>query len=83
LDLSAQKVTKWQVDAHEVGINSLLPVSESVVASGDDDGCVKLWDSRQKPAAAEFSSHTDYISGFAYQVLPQPVCPEIVFLRIR
>ena len=35
-------------------------------ASGDEDGGVRLWDSRKKAAAHRFSEHTDYISDFAF-----------------
>ena len=29
------------------------PLSGNVIASGDDDGCVKIWDTRARTAAAE------------------------------
>ena len=45
----------------------------NLMASGDDEGCVKLWDPRQaSEASACFSEHTDFIADFAYQVLKQP-----------
>ena len=68
IDMASGKVTRWQRDAHEAPINCVHPLGSGVVASGDDDGCVKLWDGRQSAAIAEFSQHTDFISDFAYQV---------------
>ncbi|CAL8464774.1 g4309 [Coccomyxa elongata] len=67
VDMESGKVTRWQTDAHEAPINSILPLSSGLVASGDDDGCVKLWDGRQSEAVAEFSMHTDCVTDFAYQ----------------
>lgn len=36
-----------------------------MVATGDDEGCVKLWDLRQQAVVMEFSDHTDFISDLA------------------
>ena len=69
VDLASGKSRKWRPDAHEAGINCLAPLSPAQVASGDDDGCVKLWDPRQPAATAQLREHTDYVSGFAHQVL--------------
>lgn len=70
VDVTTGKLTRWQTDAHAAPINALLPLAGGLVASGDDDGCVKLWDGRQSPAVAEYSAHTDYVSDFAHQVWP-------------
>ena len=69
MDLATSKVKRWQPEAHAAAINALLPVSEGMVASGDDEGCIKLWDPRESSKAlATFSEHTDFIADFAYQV---------------
>ena len=31
-------------NAHENAINSLISLTKSTVASGDDEGCIKVWD---------------------------------------
>ena len=68
VDVASSKVKKWQPEAHAAAINALQPLAENLVASGDDDGCIKLWDPRQPEASRSFSEHTDFIADFAYQV---------------
>lgn len=73
IDVATCKVKKWQPQAHAAAINALLPVADGLMASGDDEGCVKLWDPRQaSEASACFSEHTDFIADFAYQVSSSP-----------
>ncbi|CAF1364680.1 unnamed protein product [Didymodactylos carnosus] len=48
--------------AHDSPINCLCVVDNCVMATGDDNGCVKLWDYRQKKPLAEFNDCDDYIS---------------------
>ncbi|OMJ09376.1 WD repeat-containing protein JIP5 [Smittium culicis] len=47
-------------------INRLLTVNEQMIATGDDDGCVKLWDIRQKKLAFTYEEHVDYISSMNF-----------------
>ena len=70
VDVATSRVKKWQPEAHPAAINALQVLPEGLVASGDDDGCIKLWDPRraQAEALASFSEHTDFIADFAYQV---------------
>ena len=73
VDVATCRVKKWQPEAHAAAINALLPVADNLVASGDDEGCIKLWDPRQaSEASACFNEHTDFIADFAYQVLSGP-----------
>ena len=39
--------------------------SFSISPAGDDDGAIKLWDTRQGGTVGGFSAHTDYITDFA------------------
>uniref|UniRef100_A0A0D3C429 Uncharacterized protein n=1 Tax=Brassica oleracea var. oleracea TaxID=109376 RepID=A0A0D3C429_BRAOL len=48
--------------AHEDAVNTLITVTETTIASGDDQGCVKIWDTRQRSCSHEFNVHEDYIS---------------------
>lgn len=34
-------------------------------AAGDEDGGLKIWDTREKSAVQQFTAHTDYISDVA------------------
>ena len=70
VDLTTGGVSWRHENAHATGINECLLVGEAtnpagMIATGDDDGCVKLWDVRQKKEAMSFSDHEDFISGFA------------------
>jgi WD40 repeat protein len=53
-------------NAHEDAVNTLINVTETTIASGDDKGCVKIWDTRQRSCSHEFNAHEDYISGMTF-----------------
>ncbi|KAG5440486.1 hypothetical protein PCK2_000420 [Pneumocystis canis] len=64
---------EWKIhDAHSVGINVVDYLSETILATGDDNGCIKvnetmewnLWDSRINSCIQEITVHTDFISSF-------------------
>lgn len=59
------KVTWAEMRAHDHPVNRLHELSGNVFVSGDDHGCIKIWDTRQHRCLSEFKEHTDYISGFA------------------
>lgn len=59
---------RWPL-AHESAPSRILPISESLVATGDDDGVVRLWDPRSWPdEGAEskpirsYDHHSDWIT---------------------
>uniref|UniRef100_A0A1J3F7T6 WD repeat-containing protein 55 n=1 Tax=Noccaea caerulescens TaxID=107243 RepID=A0A1J3F7T6_NOCCA len=54
-------------NAHEDAVNTLMTVTETTIASGDDKGCVKVWDTRQRSCSHEFNVHEDYISDMTFQ----------------
>ncbi|CAF0962909.1 unnamed protein product [Rotaria sordida] len=58
---TGKMITKYK-RAHDSPINCLCIVDNCVLATGDDDGYVKLWDYRQKKSLAEFHDCDDYIS---------------------
>ncbi|KAJ1679802.1 hypothetical protein EV182_001299 [Spiromyces aspiralis] len=66
MDLNKGETKYRQADAHDKAINRLLPVNEQIVATGDDSGCIKLWDVRQKKIAFEFKEHVDFISDMTF-----------------
>jgi len=47
-DADTGKKVYLNSEAHDSPINKILCLNENVMASGDDDGIVKLWDVRQK-----------------------------------
>ncbi|WVO20748.1 WD repeat-containing protein JIP5 [Cryptococcus decagattii] len=47
-------------------INRVYCVNRNLVASGDDDGVIKLWDPRQADSIRTYSQHFDYITDFTY-----------------
>ncbi|XP_058723829.1 WD repeat-containing protein 55-like isoform X1 [Vicia villosa] len=53
-------------NAHEAAINRLINLTESTVASGDDDGCIKVWDTRERSCCNSFEAHEDYISDITF-----------------
>lgn len=61
-DVETGSVIARLENAHENAINSLINLSESTVASGDDEGCIKVWDTRQRSSLGSFNAHEDYIS---------------------
>lgn len=55
--------------AHDDPINKMISLSEGglMIATGDDGGCVKLWDMRTSAKEVmAWSLHEDFVSGFAY-----------------
>ena len=63
VDTSTGSVIYAQREAHPGGINALLHVPEmSLVATGCDNGLVKLWDLRAGTCAQEFVGHEDFVS---------------------
>uniref|UniRef100_A0A3Q3EY87 WD repeat domain 55 n=1 Tax=Labrus bergylta TaxID=56723 RepID=A0A3Q3EY87_9LABR len=48
--------------AHDAPINSLLLVDENILATGDDQGTLKVWDMRRGTAFMDLKQHEDYIS---------------------
>lgn len=65
VDVATGKAQARKRNAHDAAISRLAAVSESITASGDEDGILKLWDSRQSDAIATLTPHTDYISDMA------------------
>ncbi|GLD97506.1 hypothetical protein PINS_up006196 [Pythium insidiosum] len=58
-------VTWAELRAHDAPVNRLHAISNDVIVSGDDQGCIKVWDTRQHRSVGGWKEHTDFISGFA------------------
>ncbi|XP_030506392.2 WD repeat-containing protein 55 [Cannabis sativa] len=53
-------------DAHEDAINKIISLTNSTIASGDDGGCIKVWDTRQRTCTNSFKVHEEYISDMTF-----------------
>ncbi|KAK8577894.1 hypothetical protein V6N13_076570 [Hibiscus sabdariffa] len=65
-DVETGSVIARLENAHENAINSLINLTESTVASGDDEGCIKVWDTRQRSCSGSFNAHEDYVSDMSF-----------------
>ena len=67
LALDAAGAMRWRTaDAHRDPVSSLHVLSDTLLASGDDSGAVKVWDVRTPPrAVVEFDVFQDYVSDLA------------------
>jgi len=52
--------------AHDCAINRVKCLMPWTVATGDDDGTVKLWDPRKQDCVKTYTQHFDYISDFLW-----------------
>ncbi|KAK7334595.1 hypothetical protein VNO80_26355 [Phaseolus coccineus] len=53
-------------NAHTATVNRLINLTESTVASGDDDGFIKVWDTRTRSCCNYFNAHENYISDMTF-----------------
>ncbi|XP_051208898.1 WD repeat-containing protein 55 [Lolium perenne] len=65
-DVETGKAIARLEDAHDNAINRVVCLTETTVASGDDEGCIKVWDTRQRSCCNTFHRHEDYISDMIY-----------------
>uniref|UniRef100_T2M5J7 WD repeat-containing protein 55 n=1 Tax=Hydra vulgaris TaxID=6087 RepID=T2M5J7_HYDVU len=61
-DMNTGSVLHDKQKAHEKPINCMEIISENYMASGSDDGVVKIWDARTFNVIAEHKEHKEYIS---------------------
>lgn len=53
-------------DSHGAAINRLVNLTESTIASGDDEGYIKVWDTRQRSCCNSFNAHEEYVSDMTF-----------------
>ncbi|CAO2842789.1 unnamed protein product [Amaranthus hypochondriacus] len=53
-------------NAHSTPVNRIINLTEATIASGDDSGCVKVWDTRQQSCCNTFQVHEEYISDMTF-----------------
>ncbi|KAK3414752.1 WD repeat-containing protein 55 [Eucalyptus grandis] len=65
-DVETGSVVARVENAHEAAVNRLVNLTESTIATGDDNGCIKVWDTRQRSCCNTFSAHEDFISDMTF-----------------
>ncbi|KAL6993325.1 WD domain repeat-containing protein 55 [Sarracenia purpurea var. burkii] len=53
-------------NSHGAAVNRIINLTESTIASGDDEGCIKVWDTRQRTCCNLFDAHEEYISDMTF-----------------
>ena len=66
IDTATGAVVARLEGAHPAGINRLATLSDSLLASGDDDGLIRLWDPRSRAAVASLEAHEDFVADLTY-----------------
>ncbi|KAF5766767.1 putative transcription factor WD40-like family [Helianthus annuus] len=54
-------------NSHEKAVNRLVNLTETTIASGGDEGCIKVWDTRQQSCCNSFQIHEDYITDMTFE----------------
>ncbi|WCJ41474.1 WD repeat-containing protein 55 [Euphorbia peplus] len=49
-------------NAHEESVYSMVNITESTIATGDEKGFIKVWDTRQRTCCNSFKPHDEYVS---------------------
>ncbi|OQV18720.1 WD repeat-containing protein 55-like protein [Hypsibius exemplaris] len=65
VDTQQGTVTKTYKKAHDASIFCVLPFGDHGIVTGDDDGCVKVWDLRSEAATMEFHDNNECITAMA------------------
>ncbi|OWM66507.1 hypothetical protein CDL15_Pgr013724 [Punica granatum] len=65
-DVETGSVVARVENAHEAAINRLVNLTEATIATGDDNGCIKVWDTRQRSCCNTFNTHEEYISDMTF-----------------
>eukprot|EP00281_Chroomonas_sp_CCMP1168_P027158 CAMPEP_0206248846 /NCGR_PEP_ID=MMETSP0047_2-20121206/20590_1 /ASSEMBLY_ACC=CAM_ASM_000192 /TAXON_ID=195065 /ORGANISM="Chroomonas mesostigmatica_cf, Strain CCMP1168" /LENGTH=366 /DNA_ID=CAMNT_0053674523 /DNA_START=51 /DNA_END=1151 /DNA_ORIENTATION=- len=61
-DVAAMRPCGQLVNAHEAAVSCVLMLPGNFLASGDDNGVVKIWDLRQQKCCHTLNEHEDFIS---------------------
>ena len=51
---------------HDEAINKIHIIDPNSIATGDDSGCVRIWDIRQPNYVKTYELHEDFVSGLSY-----------------
>lgn len=62
IDTSGSVVMNYE-NAHSEPINKIITIPNIGLATGDDSGCIKIWDIRSPTPTMSFHLHEDFVSG--------------------
>ncbi|XP_058947791.2 WD repeat-containing protein 55-like [Pocillopora verrucosa] len=62
VDMNSGAVAHSIVKAHNSPVYCMKVITDSLLATGDDDGCVKFWDTRQTSCVMTVADNQDFIS---------------------
>ncbi|KPA81535.1 hypothetical protein ABB37_03880 [Leptomonas pyrrhocoris] len=54
------------VNPHKYGISAMNVCDENLIATGDDDGLIAIWDMRERKPVHAYHEHGDYVSQLCY-----------------
>ncbi|KAI0325515.1 WD40 repeat-like protein [Cubamyces sp. BRFM 1775] len=66
IDVGTGEIVDTRAAAHDAPINRMKRLLPNLLASGDDDGVIKLWDPRKPDAVRKYTQHFDFISDFLW-----------------
>ncbi|KZT64333.1 WD40 repeat-like protein [Daedalea quercina L-15889] len=66
VDTGTGRIVDTWSNAHDTAINRLKSLTPTLLASGDDDGVIKLWDPRNANSIRTYTHHFDFISDFLW-----------------
>ncbi|KAI0267431.1 WD40 repeat-like protein [Gloeopeniophorella convolvens] len=66
IDTRTGAVSETRPAAHDAPINRVAHPTPHLLATGDDDGVIKLWDPRKRDALRAHTHHFDFISDFMW-----------------
>jgi WD40 repeat protein len=66
INLAKEKMQFEITNAHDYPIHTFIVCNDQMIASGDDEGYVKIWDLRAGKCVHTFEEHSEYVSGFDY-----------------
>ena len=66
LDTATGKPLAKLEHAHKSAVNRLRVLDRNLVATGCDDGVVKVWDTRQQTACGSFAPFVDFVSDICH-----------------
>ncbi|XP_068642871.1 WD repeat-containing protein 55-like [Aristolochia californica] len=54
------------VDAHGTALSRLINLTDTTFCTADDDGCIKVWDTRHHACCNTFNAHAEYVSDMCF-----------------